>query len=384
MLAGGCLWTGLDRIATLAGSPSPRQAPDPFAGGEFLGVLPFSHESRAPLETLLGAGLDARLYTNLSSLSPDAAQQPIAIPTEHFYIRTGVSPLLKPGELTAIRLSEHGANASQSLSVTSLQKLARSMGLHLLECAGNTREASFGLISVAEWTGVPLPDVLDHLGLKSGAFVLVSGFDQYDSPSTTSLPGASWIFSREQIRASGAFLAIGMNGRALPPDHGAPVRLVVPGWYGCSCIKWVNEIRLVSEVAQPTSQMREFAQRTHQQGSPTLARDYQPATIDAAAMPVRIEKWRVAGKVKYRVIGILWGGSVSVQRLEIRFNPEENYVPVDLLHRVNNDSWTFWTHTWTPTKPGGYLIRLCVAQPIIRTRRLDMGFYVRQVEIPET
>ncbi|HLZ91139.1 MAG TPA: molybdopterin-dependent oxidoreductase, partial [Candidatus Acidoferrum sp.] len=281
VLAGGCLWTGLDRIATLAASSSPRQAPDPFAGGEFLGVLPFSHESRAPLETLLGAGLDARLYTNLSSLSPDAAQQPIAIPTEHFYIRTGVSPLLKPGELTAIRLSEHGANASQSLSVTSLQKLAHPMGLHLLECAGNTREASFGLISVAEWTGVPLLDILDHLGLKSGTFVLVSGFDQYDSPSATSQPGASWIFSREQIRASGAFLAIGMNGRALPPDHGAPVRLVVPGWYGCTCIKWVNEIRLVSEVAQPTSQMREFAQRTHQQGSPTLARDYQPATIDA-------------------------------------------------------------------------------------------------------
>src|ERR1700674_2708645 len=104
--------------------------------------------------------------------------------------------------------------------------------------------------------------------------------------------------------------------------------------------------------------MQEFAVRMHQQGSPKLARDYQPATIDLAALPVRIEKWRVAGKIKYRVLGILWGGREPARRLEIRFNPEENYVPVDSLNQSKNDPWTIWSHAWRPAAPGSYLIRL--------------------------
>jgi len=98
---------------------------------------------------------------------------------------------------------------------------------------------------------------------------------------------------------------------------------------------------------------------------------------------VRIEKWRIASKIKYRVIGILWGGSEPAQRLEIRFNPEENYVPVDNLHQATNDPWTLWRHTWTPEVPGSYLIRLRLAEPKVRTRRLDTGFYVREVEVSE-
>ena len=61
----------------------------------------------------------------------------------------------------------------------------------------------------------------------------------------------------------------------------------------------VNEIASVDGRAEPTSQMREYAARTHQHGMPELARNYQPATIDLAAMPVRVEKWRVGGKVQY-------------------------------------------------------------------------------------
>jgi hypothetical protein len=100
-------------------------------------------------------------------------------------------------------------------------------------------------------------------------------------------------------------------------------------------------------------------------------------------MPVRIEKWRVSGKMEYRVIAILWGGSEPAQSLEIRFNPEENYVPVDNLSQTTTDPWTLWNHAWTPGAPGSYLIRLRIAEPKVRTRRLDLGFYVREVEVSE-
>ena len=377
-VASGSAWLGFDFIS----SSALAQAVAPISG-EFLGIAPFAREGQGPLDTLLGEGLDGRLYTDLSALSPEA-QSPIVIPTERFYVRTRASSLLHPGDLKFINLFPLADATPHRLDLELLQKQSRSQGLHLLECAGNTRAARFGLLSAAEWSGVSLAEVLDHVsGAAARARILVSGFDSYPSPSASSQPGASWIFSREQIQSAGAFLATGMNGQPLPRDHGAPVRLVVPGWYGCSCIKWVNEIRLVADDAEPTSQMQEFALRTHQQGSPKLARDYQPAVIDPAAMPVRIEKWRVAGKISYRVIGILWGGSDPAKHLEIRFNPEENYVPVQSLRVTTNAPWTVWSHSWTPQQRGSYLIRLRVADPAVRTRRLDMGFYVREVEIAD-
>ena len=69
--------------------------------------------------------------------------------------------------------------------------------------------------------------------------------------------------------------------RPLTPDHGAPVRLVVPNWYGCACIKWVTHVEMVPDDEPATTQMREFAARTHQNGVPARARDYQPP-IDRA------------------------------------------------------------------------------------------------------
>ena len=64
--------------------------------------------------------------------------------------------------------------------------------------------------------------------------VRVTGFDEYSTQSDFSTPGAAWIFTLEQVAQTGMFLATSMNGLDLPLDHGFPVRLLVPGWYGWS------------------------------------------------------------------------------------------------------------------------------------------------------
>ncbi len=69
--------------------------------------------------------------------------------------------------------------------------------------------------------------------------------------------------------------------------------------------------------------------------------------------------------------------------LEIRFNPDEDYVPVDSFEQTANDPWSFWTHAWTPKKTGIHMIRLRVKDPPVQTRRLDRGYYLRSVEITE-
>jgi DMSO/TMAO reductase YedYZ molybdopterin-dependent catalytic subunit len=196
------------------------------------------------------------------------------------------------------------------------------------------------------------------------------------------VPGASWIFDFEQLRE--AFLVTEMNGQPLPRDHGAPVRLIVPGWYGCTCIKWVNQITVVDHMAPATPHMREFAGRTHQRPDAMLARDFLPATMDHAAIPIRIEKWEEEGRLFYRVVGILWGGSQPTNALGIRLGSDQPLVPVDdcPLPRSTR-TWSLWTHRWTPKAPGRYDITLRLLDPAIRTRRLDASFYRRSVDISD-
>lgn len=379
LIAGGTLLAGFERFAL--GRPFNPQVgvKDPFSGGKKLGTVDFAGELPIELDTAIGEELDGRLYADLSTLTPESPLTPV----KNFYLRSRASNLLETGNPWTIQIRGLVREPSQ-LTFASLEAMEKPMGVHLMECAGNTRGFHFGLMSAATWTGVPLSEVLKNTATKPQATrILISGFDKYQAQSSTSQPGASWIFKLDELNSTRAFLATQMNGEALTKDHGAPIRLVVPGWYGCTCIKWVNEIALLSDDAPATSQMQEYAARTHQQGTPELARDFRAAAIQHAAIPIRIECWRVGEAVKYRVAGILWGGSQPVRTLEIRFNPEDDYVPVDHLDQSTEDSWNFWTHAWTPKMPGTHLIRLRVKDPIVPTTRLDAGYYMRAVEIPE-
>ena len=296
------------------------------------------------------------------------------------------------------------------MSLRDLDPLVSTGGRYLLECSGNSDPGNFGLISTADWDGVPLAAVLDRARPAAGSYrVLVSGVDDMTARPRTSVPGASWIFSRDDLQH--ALLAVRMNGAPLPADHGFPLRLIVPGWYGCSCIKWVDRIDLVPDDAPATTQMQEFAARTHQpfdpsrasgspraasrddslsgremlsSGYPLLARDFIPAVIDTAAMPIRVEKWVSGGRVEYRITGIVWGGTTPTNALSIRFKTSQPWVTVDDCPLpASTLTWSLWTHTWRPNAPGRYQIVLRVDDPKIRTRRLDLFFYVREVQIDE-
>jgi DMSO/TMAO reductase YedYZ molybdopterin-dependent catalytic subunit len=379
VLASGSLLLGADLLASRLPSPHDQRGQrDEFAGGKELGIVEFSNEPNIPMNTPLGSELDGREFTDLSSLNPKDS----VVPTDKFYIRTRASRLLDLKTPWTIRLG--GPEHPEILAMTDLLRDSEPQGLHLMECAGNVRTAHFGMISVADWTGVPLSRLAARLHIGDApASLLVSGFDTYANPSVTSVPGASWIFPWDLLHSAGAFLATKMNGQPLTPDHGSPVRLVVPGWYGCTCIKWVNEISLADAKAEATSQMQEYASRTMQNGVPKMAAEYKPATIDPAAMPIRVEKWQVAGKIKYCVVGILWGEAQPVKTLQIQFNPDEDYVAVENLELFRPGTWRFWTHAWSPRKLGAYVIRLRVTDPPVRTQRLDAGYYTRTVDILE-
>jgi DMSO/TMAO reductase YedYZ molybdopterin-dependent catalytic subunit len=350
-----------------------------FAGGTFLRVVPFEGEGPTALDVPSGAGLDGRLYDDLSTLVPDQR----TTPTSRFYIRTRY-----PDRLVAPQPWRVGIDGLVAepvvITLDDLAPLVGPRGVHLLECSGNGGGAFFGMVSTAEWDGVPLAALLDAKTrrLPAATRVLVSGFDDHSQPSARSTAGASWIFTFGELAETGAFLATRMNGEPLPPDHGAPLRLVVPGWYGCTCIKWVDAITLVDDSAAATSQMQEFASRTMQNGMPALARDYLPAEIDQTAMPVRVEEWSVGGRNVYRILGMAWGGKRPTDALSIRMNADLPFERVAMCAPVTtNATWSWWSYAFEPSRPGAHAMRLRVDDPSIRTRRLDSGFYERVVTL---
>lgn len=365
--------------AVAAGLPAP-------AGAHFIKSLPLGRldsRPKPPRHVLLGSGLDARLFTDLTPVVTGQA----VTPTGQFYVRTAAPPTLPSPAGWRISLGGR-VRAEATLTLDALRDGTTRRGVHLMECAGNADPDNFGLLSAASWSGMPIAAVLDRVQPLSGVNrIRVTGFDDEVTPTQTSNPGASWVFTRDELERAGAFLAVQMNDAPLTVNHGAPVRLVVPNYYGCSEIKWVTRIDVVPDDEPATLQMLEFSARTHQDGLPRIARDYEPPVIDLAATPLRVEQWgepdgRGGERVFYRVIGIRWGGASRHAPLTIRFRHSERFVPVE--HCPDADSvttWSLWSHTWRPDTPGRYQVALSVADRGIRARRLDLFYYTREVEV---
>jgi DMSO/TMAO reductase YedYZ molybdopterin-dependent catalytic subunit len=351
--------------------------------GTLLGTVPL-FRTGAPTQPfgvkLGGRGLDARLATDLSELDRDH----LITPTAYAFIRTE-SPTAVAGQKEwNVKISEVTGNG-ESLRLPDLSRRARPMGAYLLECSGNNNPANFGLMSVCEWDGVLLSDVLSRVRHSADATsVVVSGMDHEGQRSADSIGGASWVFPLALVDRVGIFLGVRMNGEPLPLDHGFPVRLVVPGWYGCTWIKWVDGIRLAGADEPATSQMKEFAARTHQTARHDLARDYTPANIQTAATPIRVEKRRAQQGIEYRVVGIVWGGEKPVDRLAIRFSAKDRWIPFSICPApTSSKTWSLWEYRWKPPTPGIYDIFLSVPDRSVPQRRLDVGYYMRQVRIDE-
>ena len=343
--------------------------------GDLVGLVPLHGDAArdTPFGRIVGGdGLDARKFTDLSKLHVNN----LVTPTPDVFLRTAAPAAV------AERLAKWPIPAER------LRRDARSMGAHLIECSGNVDPDNFGLMSVADWRGIPLVEFAENAAATRGRGVpfngvFVGGVD-HPTTSRTSAAGASWVFSNADLEKTGAFLATHINDEPLPVDHGAPIRLVVPGWYGCSWIKWVDDIHFVGADEPVTSQMIEFSLRTHQRTIPKRALEYEPPAIDLAAAPIRVEKRRVDGRLEYRIIGIVWGGERPVDRLAIRFRAGEAPTPFALCPAPQTHrTWSLWEYRWRPAAPGVYSIALSAADPAIRTRRLDVSFYVRRVVVDE-
>lgn len=174
-------------------------------------------------------------------------------PVDRFYIRNHDATPRIDAQNWQLRVDGTGVRTPAEFSYDQLQAMPQTSVIRAIECAGNGRVffgENFGhpaegtpwrtgAIGVAEWTGVRLAGLLDRAGLTPRARdVMPEGLDELriDRP----LPLA-------KARAEDTIVALAMNGQPLPPDHGYPARLVVPGWLGTASIKWVGRIQVAEE-----------------------------------------------------------------------------------------------------------------------------------------
>lgn len=238
-LAGAAALAGLTAAQLVAPPGRADDAPVPEDPTRVPGALPSELGRRARFEQA------KRLAGSSHSLTPLAALDGIVTPSDlHFERHHNGVPLIDPARH---RLLVHGLVARPlSFTMEELRRFPSVSRLAFIECAGNsagewgapearTVQQTHGLLSTSEWTGVPLATLLREVGVKPEAtWMLAEGADA--AAMTRSIPLGPILEE--------ALLCYGQNGEALRPEQGYPLRLLLPGWEGNTCIKWLRRLKL--------------------------------------------------------------------------------------------------------------------------------------------
>src|SRR3954451_7018983 len=296
------------------------------------GRCPLSSEDSLDPAQACQDAVDAGLV--IRSVHPLNAETPIAdlaggavMPTRHFYLRDHFATPKLDGE--RYRLSVGGlVQRPFEVSLRELHNLPSESRVVTLECAGNGRSSfepavpgepwGLGAVSTAEWTGVPLVELLDRAGVQPGARDII--FRGADCGSVAGVD-APVRFERslpfDRIHDSGALLAYAMNGEPLSAPHGYPLRLIVPGWYAVASVKWLTEI-VVSDRAfdgyfQTTKYWYEWVKDGGEEREPVALLNVR-ALIVAPGSGMSLPRGETA------IRGVAWSGVAGVAKVEVSLN----------------------------------------------------------------
>lgn len=233
-----------------------------------------------------------------------------------------------------------------------------------LECAGNGRAGLsprplsqpwlLEAVGTAEWTGTPLGGLLEEAGVADDAAeVLFQGLDRGVEG------GEERRFERSlalaDARREEVLLAYAMNGRPLPPQHGFPLRLIVPGWYGMTNVKWLERITVLDRPFEGYQQTQSYRLRQvpDEAGEPVsrmLPRSLMvpPGIPDFATRERRL----TLGPCTLR--GRAWSGFGPVERVEASADGGASWSDARLGSQPSRWAWRSWEWDWEPREPGAY------------------------------
>jgi len=224
-----------------------------------------------------------------------------------------------------------------------------------MECAGNGRARLHPrplsqpwlveAVGTAEWTGTPLAPILREAGLAPEAVELVfEGADHgvqggIEQDYERSLPVAEAM--REDV-----LLAYEVDGVPLPPQHGFPIRLLVPGWYGMTSVKW---LRKITAVAEPFTGFQQWAYAIRddedEPGTP-VTRIEPRALMVPPGFPEFFSRARVLEAGPCTLEGRAWSGRAAIERVEVSADGGDTWADATLAPLPAPYAWRAWHHVW--------------------------------------
>ena len=247
-----------------------------------------------------------------------------------------------------LTLDELKARPSRTIAVT-------------LECAGNGRALLSPrplsqpwlqeAVGTAEWTGTPLAPILDEAGLAESAHeVVFTGLDRgiqgdVEHDYERSLPVEDAL--RDEV-----LLAYAVNGQPLPPQHGFPLRLVVPGWYGMTHVKWLRSITVVDEPFRGWQQEVAYHLRESEDdaGRP-VTRILPRSLMVPPGIPDFLSRSRFLAAGPCVLEGRAWSGHAAVERVEVSSDGGGSWGEAALGEPLSEFAWRGWTYRWD-ARPG--------------------------------
>ena len=252
------------------------------------------------------------------------------VPVDQFYLVTKnvIDPVVHPSlwRLEIDGLVEH----PHSYGFDELTALPLTKQDTTLECISN--QVGDGLISNAEWTGVPLRDLLNRAVLKPGIKrVLFRAVDGY----TDTIP-------LDKALEPTTLVAYRMNGQPLPHHHGYPVRIIVPGRFGEKNVKWITRIEPIAEETKGYYESQGWG--------PTFI----PATLSRFDFPRNDQTLKLASDLPIKVRGIASAGDRGITRVEVSVDDKKTWQDALLDPRGSKLTWRLWNFDWSPTQPADY------------------------------
>jgi DMSO/TMAO reductase YedYZ molybdopterin-dependent catalytic subunit len=275
----------------------------------------------------------------------------VVMPNARFYVRNHFQ--IPAIDAATFRLNICGlVDRPLSLSLADLRQMRSQAIVVTLECAGNGRTLfdppipgekwNLGAVSTAEWTGVPLVEVLDRAGVRSGAHdVLFRGADGGTVDGRSDVIRFERSLQIDRSREADVLLAYAMNGEALPVHHGYPLRLIVPGWYAVASVKWLTEIELIGSPFAGYYQAEKYQYEWMRDDS--IRRE--PVTLQqvrALITEPSPDQQVPCGDLVVR--GVAWSGAAPIARVEISLD-DGPWREARLVSERKRHSWQWWECT---------------------------------------
>lgn len=271
----------------------------------------------------------------------------------------------------------------RTFTLDELKRRRRRTVTATLECGGNGASTGFmGAIGNIRWTGTPLWDLLEECGpLKRGIEVVFFGADE--RTETIRKKDYPQNFARSlhinDTRRDDLLLCWEFNGQPLTKEHGFPLRLVVPGWFGISWIKWLNRIEVLDRRFMSKYMAQEYVTlRGEERGSKTIWRLTSVGPMNVKSIIARALRLP-AGPV--RLTGAAWGDGTPIKAVEVQID-DGPWQPAR-IDRSPRDryTWRFFTFDWINPAPGEHTV---VSRAIDEDGRVQPTKDDPQIKLKET